>query len=99
MFKLEVPGLKRLSIQHVLDHLELKGCLSFPFGGCVRDQFLEALPGDLDMETNCDRKYFNGICVARYGEENCESGIYLARAKVYQGPQKARRQLPPLPLC
>ena len=51
------------------------------------------------METNCDRKYFNGICVARYGEENCESGIYLARAKVYQGPQKARRQLPPLPLC
>ena len=31
-----------------------------------------------------------------------QSGCFsraVARVKVYQGPQKARRQLPPLPLC
>ena len=74
MFKLEVPGLRGEKIKEVLDYLESKNCLSFPFGGCVRDQFLGALPGDLDMETNCKREYFKEVCVAWWGEQNCQSG-------------------------
>ena len=74
MFRLKVPGLRGVTIKQVLDHLQEKKCLSFPYGGCIRDQFLQKLPGDLDMETNCDHKLFNQICVAKWGAPNCKSG-------------------------
>ena len=44
MFKLKVPGLEGVTIKEVLDHLESKNCLSFPYGGCIRDQFLQKEP-------------------------------------------------------
>ena len=74
MFKLTVPGLKGVTIKDVLDHLESEKCLSFPYGGCIRDQFLQKLPGDLDMETNCDRELFNDICMKQWGARNCNAG-------------------------
>ena len=70
-FTLKVPGLGGTIISEVLDILKQDGCLSFPYGGSVRDQFLEAPPVDLDMETNCDADTFYGICVQNWGVTNC----------------------------
>ena len=57
-----VPGLSGGTIKEVLDELQQRGCLSFPFGGSVRDQFLGADSADLDMETNCVPGTILAIC-------------------------------------
>ena len=62
MFKLKVPGLGNDTIQDIFDILIQKGCLAFPYGGCVRDQFLGKDPGDLDMESNCNASKLVDIC-------------------------------------
>ena len=75
LFNCRVPGLKGTKIQVVIDHLQQQGCLSFPYGGCVRDQFSDGvMPADLDMETNCAREKFRQICTAKWGAENCVHG-------------------------
>ena len=74
MFKLQVPGLEGATIGEVLDHLhEEAGCLCFPYGECIRDQFLEETPKGLDVETNCDHQRFNQMCVEKWGAPNCKS--------------------------
>ena len=71
-FIFKVPGLVGVTIEGVLNTLEQHGCLSFPYGGSVRDQFLNAIPNDLDMETNCDNETILRICKDAWGEENCD---------------------------
>ena len=69
-----VPGLNEVTLNEVLDHLQERGCLSFPYGGPVRDQFLGASPADLDMETNCASETILAICEEAWGPSNCGGG-------------------------
>ena len=66
MFELKVPGLGETKIKAVLAHLVEQECLSFPFGGSVRDQLLGKTPGDLDMDSNCDAETLHQICVDKW---------------------------------
>ena len=70
-YTLKVPGLNGQTINEVLDVLRNNGCLSFPYGGPIRDQFLGAPPVDLDMQTNCDADTMYNICVGEWGVSNC----------------------------
>ena len=70
-YTLKVPGLNGQTIDEVLEVLRNNSCLSFPFGGPIRDQFLDAPPVDLDMETNCDADTMYAICVKEWGVPNC----------------------------
>ena len=71
LYSFKVPGLGTTTIADVLQYLQDQGCLSFPYGGCVRDQFLQKVPADLDMETNCDADSFYEKCVKKWGKKNC----------------------------
>ena len=74
LFRLKVPGLNGVTIQDVFDTLIENDCLSFPYGGSVRDQFLATMPADLDMESNCDATQLNDIC-----EQNWESACEISK--------------------
>lgn len=68
LFQKVVPGLEpKITINGVLDVLKKNECLSFPFGGSVRDQLLGASPKDLDMESNCNGSELYDICVKKWG--------------------------------
>ena len=67
LFRLKVPGLGGQRIADVIEELKREGCLSFPWGGSVRDQFLGALPADLDMESNCSPDKMQNISVKKSG--------------------------------
>ena len=71
LLPLRVPGLNGVTIKGVMDELQGNNCLSFPYGGPVRDQFLGATPADLDMETNCAPEEILAICEAAWGPSNC----------------------------
>ena len=71
LFRLKVPGLGGQRIADVVEELKREGCLSFPWGGSVRDQFLGALPADLDMESNCSPDKMQKICEDNWGSSNC----------------------------
>ena len=71
LFRLKVPGLGGQRIADVVEELKREGCLSFPWGGSVRDQFLGALPADLDMESNCSPDKMQKICEEKWGPSNC----------------------------
>lgn len=77
LFNMKVPGLNGDTVQDVMDELLENNCLSFPFGGSVRDQFLDADANDVDMETNCDLEEVQRICKDRWGDSNCKPG-YIA---------------------
>ena len=74
LFTLKVPGLEGQTIMEVIEKLKSNGCLSFPFGGAVRDQFLGSPPKDLDMESNCDADTLYRICKESWGFNNCPRG-------------------------
>ena len=71
LFRLKVPGLGGQRIADVIEELKIEGCLSFPWGGSVRDQFLGAPPEDLDMESNCSPDKMQNICKEKWGPSNC----------------------------
>ena len=71
LLPLRVPGLNGVTIKGVMDELQQRGCLTFPYGGSVRDQFLEATPADLDMETNCEPETILAVCKRAWGASNC----------------------------
>ena len=72
LFTRAVPGLNGMTIQDVLQKLQEDGCLSFPYGGSIRDQFLpDSSPKDLDMETNCDANMVIDSCNNAWGASNC----------------------------
>lgn len=68
---LEVPGLQGDTVRDVIETLEEGGCLAFLFGGGPRDQFLGAVPRDVDMDTNCNTQTLLNICEEEWGPENC----------------------------
>ena len=72
LFQMTVPGLNGVTIQDVFDTLIENDCLSFPYGGSVRDQFLATMPADLDMESNCDATQLNDICEQNWEESACD---------------------------
>ena len=74
LYALKVPGLKGKTINNVLKYLEDNKCLSFAYGGSIRDQFLDAVPNDLDMETTCKVDVLEELCVKAYGKDNCHRG-------------------------
>ena len=71
LYKLKVPGLGDTKISAVIEYLAEQGCLSFPYGGCVRDQFLKLLPADLDMESNCNADTLEQKCKDKWGADLC----------------------------
>ena len=71
LFALAVPGLNGNKIMHVIEYFKMNGCLSFPYGGSVRDQFLGKTPADLDMESNCDDDMLLSLCKQRWPEKSC----------------------------
>lgn len=68
-YGMTVPGLGGTTIKQVIDHIFSQGCLCFPFGGLVRDQFLGATPKDLDMEVSCSIDSFLQICRGMWGDQ------------------------------
>ena len=66
LFEKVVPGLEPITINEVLVELKARGCLSFPYGGSVRDQFLGASSKDLDMESNCNGNELYTICMNKW---------------------------------
>ena len=71
LYGFKVPGLDGAKISEVIEYFASKGCLSFPYGGCVRDQFLVKIPADLDMESNCDADKLEAACKAKWNAEKC----------------------------
>ena len=70
----QVPGLNGVAARQVMDTLRTTApyCLSFPFGGSVRDQFLGRQPGDIDMELSCETEQILSICIQEWGPANCK---------------------------
>ena len=61
-----------------------KSCYPFFFGGLVRDQFLGKIPGDVDMEVDCDIFRVYNVCVSLWGETNCQINTRTLRAHIGQ---------------
>ena len=61
-----------------------KSCYPFFFGGLVRDQFLGKVPGDVDVEVDCDIFRVYDVCVSSWGEENCQINTRTLRAHIGQ---------------
>lgn len=79
MFVLAVPGLNGMTIKNVLDKFREQGCLCFPYGGSVRDQFLEKTPNNFDMEVSCTKEEIETICLNNWGSNNCKSSTSVVR--------------------
>ena len=52
-----------MTIKNVLDKFHEQGCLCFPYGVLVRDQFLGKTPKALDMEVLCTKEEIETICL------------------------------------
>ena len=87
LFTLKVPGLEGQTIMEVIEKLKRNGCLSFPFGGAVRDQFLGSPPKDLDMESNCDADTLYRICKQNWDGRfsNCRRSASVTNPIVHIG--------------
>ena len=87
LFTLKVPGLEGQTIMEVIGVLKRNGCLSFPFGGAVRDQFLGLIPQDLDMESNCDADTLYRICKQNWDHRssNCRRSASVTNPIIHIG--------------
>ena len=94
LFMLKVPGLEGQTIMEVIEKLKSNGCLSFPFGGAVRDQFLVSPPKDLDMESNCDADTLYRICKENWDRRsiysNCRRNASVTNPIVHIGNSSAK---------
>ena len=92
LFTLKVPGLEGQTIMEVIGILKRNGCLSFPFGGAVRDQFLGSPPKDLDMESNCDADTLYRICKENWDHRssNCRRSASVTNPIVHIGNSSAK---------
>ena len=71
---LTVPGLGGNTVRDVFDYLKAQGpCWIFPFGGVVRDQFLNRPPNDIDAEISCSADRVRALCTEKWGSSNCEN--------------------------
>lgn len=75
---LRVPGLGGLTIEDVFEVMRASECLPYYIGGAVRDQFLNRVPADADVEVDCPIDYFVKVCIKNWGESNCRHGSHLA---------------------
>ena len=50
----------------------------------MRDQFLERVPGDVDVEVDCDIFRVYNVCVSSWGEKNCQINTRTLRAHIGQ---------------
>jgi hypothetical protein len=83
VFTRQVSGLPREeTVRDVFNMLFSDSCYPFFFGGLVRDQFLGRMPGDVDVEVNCDVNRVYEICLANWGEENCVLNNITERAHI-----------------
>jgi hypothetical protein len=83
VFTRQVSGLPREeTVRDVFNMLLSESCYPFFFGGLVRDQFLGRIPGDVDVEVNCDINRVYEVCLANWGEENCVLNNITARAHI-----------------
>lgn len=73
-----VPGLDGQTIGDVFEVMREAECLPFYIGGAVRDQFLNRVPSDADVEVDCSIDYFVEVCIANWGASNCRRGGHLA---------------------
>ena len=72
LLHLEVEGLDGETVESIIQELQQNGCLSFPIGAFVRDQFLgESTTDTIDLESNCDCDKLYHICLERWGFSNC----------------------------
>ena len=73
LLKLQVPGLNGVTARQVMNTLRTTApyCLSFVFGGAVRDQFLGSKPNDIDMDLTCNTDQIYSICKQHWGNTNC----------------------------
>ena len=84
VFTRKVSGLGEQTVQHVFDTLLGENCYPFFFGGLVRDQFLGKVPGDVDVEVDCDIFRVYNVCVSSWGEQNCQINTRTLRAHIGQ---------------
>ena len=73
-----VLGLSGTTAKQVLDSYVAKGCLCFPYGESVRDQFLGVPSNSLDLEVSCNATRIANICKAMWGDKNCKIGNFAA---------------------
>ena len=79
-----VSGLGEQTVRDVFNTLFNETCYPFFFGGLVRDQFLGRVPGDVDVEVDCDVDRVYDICKATWGNENCIKNNRTERAHIGQ---------------
>lgn len=69
---MEVPGLSGETVGGIFSVLRKGHCYPFFLGGSVRDQFLNRVPNDADVEVDCSMATFLKLCVQKWGESNCQ---------------------------
>ena len=85
VFTRMVSGLPRdQTVGDVFNTLLSENCYPFFFGGLVRDQFLGKVPGDVDVEVDCDIFRVYNVCVSSWGERNCKINTNSLRAHIGQ---------------
>ena len=84
VFTRRVSGLKSQTVGDVFNTLLNEGCYPFFYGGAVRDQFLGKVPGDVDVEVDCDTFRVYNVCVSSWGEKNCQINTRTLRAHIGQ---------------
>ena len=88
LLELQVPGLNGVTARQVMDTLRTTApyCLSFVFGGAVRDQFLGRKPNDIDMDLSCTTEEVYSICIQNWGKTNCrKNGVVKIGDKTQTG--------------
>ena len=84
VFTRKVSGLGEQTVRNVFDMLFSENCYPFFFGGLVRDQFLGKIPGDVDVEVDCDIHRVYNVCVSSWGKQNCQINTRTLRAHIGQ---------------
>lgn len=70
---MKVPGLKGQTVAEVFNALRKGNCYPYFLGGSVRDQFLNRIPNDADVEVDCSMATFVKLCIEKWGMQNCQS--------------------------
>ena len=68
----KVPGLNGKTVGDVFAELRNGHCFPYFLGGSVRDQFLNRVPNDADVEVDCSMSDFAKLCIEKWGKSNCQ---------------------------
>ena len=74
---MRVPGLRgeETTVGDVFKVLRQGHCYPFFLGGSVRDQFLNRVPNDADVEVDCSMAAFLKLCMQKWGRGNCAGSV------------------------